>query len=243
MQLLVSVRNRHEAAAASAGGASIVDAKDPAAGPLGPVALDEFRAIVDAVHGSRPVSAALGDAVNAQRLEQDARAYASAGATFVKVGFAGIADAGVIQEMVAAAVRGAVPARCQVVGVAYADHQYAVTVSLDRVLQAIVRAGAHGVLVDTADKDGEPLLRLMSAEVLTRSIRTARAAGLMTAMAGRLTLDDIQRVAACGADVVGVRGAACDGGRLGTIRATKVRALVEAAGSGLKTRPYEDRDV
>ena len=237
MQLLVSVRNRHEAAVAVAGGASIIDAKEPAAGPLGPVALDEFRAIVDAARCSRPVSAALGDAVDAQRVERDARAYASAGATFVKVGLAGLTDAGVIQEMIAGAVRGAVPARCQVVGVAYADHQRAATVSPEHVLRAITRAGAHGVLIDTADKDGEPLLRLMSAEALTRFIRTARAAGLMTAVAGRLTLDDVQRVAACGADIAGVRGAACDGNRLGVIRATRVRGLVEAAGTSLLDSP------
>jgi uncharacterized protein (UPF0264 family) len=151
-----------------------------------------------------------------------------AGATFVKLGFAGIADRAVIQEMVAAAVRGAVLARCQVVGVAYADHQYAATVSPDGVLQAIARAGAHAVLIDTADKDGDSLLRLMSAAALTRWIRTARAAGLMTAVAGRLTLEDVHRVAACGADVLGVRGAACEGDRLGTVRATSVRALVQS---------------
>ena len=228
MHLLVSVRNPHEAAAAVTGGASIVDAKDPAAGPLGAVTLHEFRAIRDAVHHSRPVSAALGDAVDEERLERDARAYASAGAAFVKVGFGGIADAAVIQEMVAAAVRGAVPARCQVVGVAYADHQAAATLPPDCLLEAIARAGAHGVLIDTADKDGAPLLRLMSAEALTRWIRAAKAAGLMTAVAGRVTLADVLRIAECGADVVGVRGAACGGDRLGAVRATSVRALVQS---------------
>jgi uncharacterized protein (UPF0264 family) len=40
MRLLVSVANGDEAAAALAGGADIIDAKDPAAGPLGAVTID-----------------------------------------------------------------------------------------------------------------------------------------------------------------------------------------------------------
>jgi hypothetical protein len=35
-------------------------------------------------------------------------------------------------------------------------------------------------------------------------------------------------VAAAGADIVGVRGAACDGGRTGTVSAARVAALVAA---------------
>ena len=53
MQLLVSVRSAEEAAAALAGGADLIDAKDPAAGPLGPVSLERFREIVVEVAGAR----------------------------------------------------------------------------------------------------------------------------------------------------------------------------------------------
>ena len=45
MHLLVSVRNAEEAAAALAGGADVIDAKDPAAGALGPVPVQVFREI------------------------------------------------------------------------------------------------------------------------------------------------------------------------------------------------------
>ncbi|MFL5577756.1 MAG: (5-formylfuran-3-yl)methyl phosphate synthase, partial [Gemmatimonadaceae bacterium] len=62
MHLLVSVSSAAEAAAALAGGADLVDAKDPSAGALGAVSDGALRGIVAAVSGARPVSAALGDA-------------------------------------------------------------------------------------------------------------------------------------------------------------------------------------
>ena len=45
MQLLVSVTDAIEAAAALDGGADIIDAKDPASGALGAVTVDVFRDI------------------------------------------------------------------------------------------------------------------------------------------------------------------------------------------------------
>ena len=54
MKLLVSVRNATEAAAARAGGADIIDAKEPAAGALGAVRLTTFEDIVDAVADACP---------------------------------------------------------------------------------------------------------------------------------------------------------------------------------------------
>ena len=63
MRLLVSAASAADAVAALDGGAAIIDAKNPVAGPLGPVPFDVFRAIVGAVGGQRPVTAAIGDAV------------------------------------------------------------------------------------------------------------------------------------------------------------------------------------
>ena len=44
MQLLVSVRDGREAATALAGGAEMIDAKEPSRGPLGRVGAEEFGA-------------------------------------------------------------------------------------------------------------------------------------------------------------------------------------------------------
>src|SRR5881397_3803371 len=107
MRLLVSVASAAEVAAALAGGADIVDAKDPRTGALGAVPLDGLRAIHAAVDSARPVTAAIGDAIDEAAIERTAAAFADAGAAFVKVGFAGITRAARVAALIAAARRGA----------------------------------------------------------------------------------------------------------------------------------------
>src|SRR5919201_6318463 len=107
MRLLVSVGGAAEASAALAGGADLVDAKNWSAGALGAVSIDVLREIYEAIAGERPVSAALGDAVNEGAIEDAARAFAAIGSSFVKIGFAGVVDPRRVSALVAAAVRGA----------------------------------------------------------------------------------------------------------------------------------------
>jgi uncharacterized protein (UPF0264 family) len=223
MRLLVSVRDEVEAAAALAGGADIIDAKDPSAGPLGRVSLDALRAIVQRVGGLRPLTAALGDAAREQDVERDAAAFVATGADVVKVGFAGIADVRRIQRLIAAAVSGA---HGRVIAVAYADHRYAESADPEAILGAAIPAGAAGMLVDTADKHGPGLFALMSADAVHRVVSAAHGAGLLAALAGRLAADDLLFARETGADVAGVRGAACDGGRTGCISADRIAHLL-----------------
>ena len=91
MRLLVSVASATEALAALAGGADIIDAKDPLAGALGAVPIAVLTEIRAAVAGERPLTAAIGDAGDEAAIEATACAFAAAGAAVVKVGFAGIA--------------------------------------------------------------------------------------------------------------------------------------------------------
>jgi uncharacterized protein (UPF0264 family) len=221
MQLLVSVKSAEEASAALAGGADIVDAKDPAAGALGAVSLDDFRAIAAAVAGARPLSAALGDAIDEMTLRRSAHTFATAGASFVKVGFAGVAHADRVATLLAAAVRGASASR--VVAVAYADG--AASLSRDRLIGAAARAGARGLLLDTFDKYAGGLRDLLAPRDLAAWVDAAHDAGLFVALAGKLTAIDLPFVRDAGADIAGVRGAACDGARSGRVSATRVRDL------------------
>ena len=85
MNLLVSVSSAEEASAALAGGADIIDAKNPLAGPLGPVAADVLGEIHSAVGGLRPVTAALGDVAREEEAEGAAVRFCSAGAALVKI--------------------------------------------------------------------------------------------------------------------------------------------------------------
>jgi (5-formylfuran-3-yl)methyl phosphate synthase len=238
MRLLVSVRAGDEVAAALAGGADIIDAKEPARGSLGPVSPEVLRAICACLPESVPLSVALGDFT-----APDAVRRALAGAevpgrrapTYLKLGFAGQRSEAVVSSLLASALdatEAATPARPIVVPVAYADHVSAGSPSPEVLLRATMVAGARAFLIDTYMKDGGGLLEWIDLERLRALSAYARSGGLLLAIAGSLDPAALDRVAGL-ADVVGVRGAACRGGREGSVDAGLVRRLRERLGVGL----------
>jgi uncharacterized protein (UPF0264 family) len=224
MKLLVSVASAFDAQAALDGGADLIDAKDPSMGALGAVPLGVFREIASTVRAARPVTAALGDAADEGELERAAREYAVAGSAFVKVGFAGITRELDARRLAAAAVRGAAGTATGVVLVAYADAPCE-DVSRESIVAVASREKAAGVLLDTTDKRGPGLTRLMTIGEISRWVREAHREGLLAALAGRLSSADVTALVDTGADIAGVRGAACDAGRLSSVSAARVRSL------------------
>jgi hypothetical protein len=238
MRLLVSVADVADAHAALAGGADIVDAKDPTRGGLGAVRPGVLRSIHAAVHPHRPVSAALGDAGDERRVTLAARAAAAVGLAFVKIGFGGVTSLGRARTLAAAAVRGARDGHpeARVILTAYADTHRAASVPPAALLELAAHAGAAGVLLDTALKDGGGLFSWLTPDDVHRWIERAHGAGLLTAVAGKLDGTGVRVARELGADVAGVRGAACVGGRGGQVSAERVRALRAEAG-GRRERP------
>ena len=228
MRLLISVASAAEAPAALVGGADIIDAKDSLAGALGAVSVAVLRDIHAAVGGVRPVTAALGDASDEAAIERAAAAFTAAGAAVVKIGFRGITSPARVAALIAAAVRGA-RTRSEdcagVVAAAYADADRSASLAPAVLTEVAARAGADGLLIDTADKRGPGLRRLVAPGALAALVAEAHEAGLFVALAGKLTSDDLPFVRDAGADIAGVRGAACDGGRTGRVAAGKVRLL------------------
>jgi (5-formylfuran-3-yl)methyl phosphate synthase len=228
MKLLVSVADADEAAAACAGGADVIDAKDPAAaGALGPVQLSVLRGIAATVAGGRLLTAALGDVIDRESAEHEARLYASAGAKLVKIGFAGVDDRAHIRSLLEAARRGAEP-EAGIVAVAYADAGSVGSADPSIVLDAAIAAGVTGFLIDTASKNGPGLRELCRPAQIAAWVEAAHRRGLLVALAGRLTIDDLRFARDAGADIAGVRGAACDGGRAGRVVVERVRQLKTA---------------
>lgn len=223
MRLLVSVAGPLDARAALAGGADVIDAKDPGRGALGPVGSDALAAIRRVVGPARPLSAALGDARATVAIESAARMAARVGLAFVKVGFAGVARAARVLRLAEAARDGAGPGS-GVVLVAYADWRRVASLAPARLVAVAAELGAAGVLLDTAHKDA-PLFALESPRTVGAWIEAAHAAGLFAALAGSLTGRDFATARALGADLVGVRGAACRGGRSGPVSVARVAAL------------------
>lgn len=224
MALLVSVADADEAMAALEGGADIIDAKDPARGALGAVRPEVLAEIHTAVGGRAMVTAALGDATDVHRIERAAAEYSGRGASLVKIGFAGVCDARRVDALLAAAVRGCVPGS-GVVAVAYADAATVGSIDAWSLVDVAARSGARGVLVDTADKLGEGLTALWSCTQILSWVAEARGWGLIAALAGKLGPDDFGIVRDAGADVIGVRGAACATERTSRVSADRVRIL------------------
>jgi uncharacterized protein (UPF0264 family) len=224
VQLLVSVRDAVEARAALDGGAGIIDAKEPAAGALGPVSGATLTAIRTVVPAAVPLSAALGDVATAQQVE---RAFLPVlvPLSFVKLGFLGVDDAPTIRRLLALAVErcALLPSAPRVVAVAYADWRETRSLPPSAWPDLLEGTDAGGLLVDTVRKDGGTLRDLMSATELAQLGHRLGRAGRRYAVAGGLQSGDVALVRAAGGQVLGVRGAVCRGGRAGTIDPEMVR--------------------
>ena len=234
MRLLVSVRNAAEATAALAGGADIIDAKEPLHGALGPVADRVLTSIASAAGHAAPMSAALGE-INGDDVMRTASVAGRAGAAFVKVGFAGTRGRSGLADNVHAIAAAAGSA--QLIIVAYADHERAEAPSPDELIEIAEQTDAAGVLLDTYDQSASGLTTLMTARALTTFVLRAKRTGRLVALAGRLTAEDFDRVSEAGADIVGVRSAACSGGRSGVIAADRVRLLRNRLDRASAARP------
>jgi (5-formylfuran-3-yl)methyl phosphate synthase len=211
VKLLVSVVSAEEACRALAGGADIIDVKDPHEGALGAPSPRVLSDAVRAVAAAAPVSVALGDLPDLPHTAAlAARGAALAGARYVKVGLRGVRDLDAAVALIRA-VADAVEPRTSVIAAAYADAPVldppALTPSWLPTL--VQRTGIAGALVDTFVKDGRGLYGWLSESELTELIARTREAGASFAVAGQLRLGELGRVAA---DVVGVRSAVCRGG-------------------------------
>ncbi len=230
MQLLVSVRSALEVEPALAGGADIIDAKEPGRGSLGPVTAAALAEILGRVPPHHPFSVALGDFATTGEVTAALGAIelpSRPGPTFLKLGFSRVQSADLVCELLTAAVRSAsaLGSPPHIIAVAYADTERAGSLSPELICRLAHGAGAAGVLIDTYIKDGTGLLNWWSPAALASWVSKARTAGLLPGLAGALGPDDIACVAAAMPDVLGFRGAACDAGRSGRVSAQRVAML------------------
>jgi (5-formylfuran-3-yl)methyl phosphate synthase len=225
MRLLLSVRDVAEASEAAGAGAHILDVKDPAAGALGRPPAGVVRAIRAVVPEALPISVALGDGPFEPR-EAAAAAVEAAeeGAAFVKVGLRDTlaANAAVTLRV----VRAALPASTRLIVAGFADSARAGSPAASDLPALTEVVGAEGCLLDTAIKDGCGLYHWLDDTALASFVDACRTRRLLCALAGSLTLADLSRLARADPDIVGVRGAACEGDRVrGAVRARRVREL------------------
>lgn len=208
-ELLVSVRCLQEARAALAGGASVIDVKEPLRGSLGRADGPTIAAVVRSVAGRRTVSAALGE------LLDDSPCFPAAGLSFVKWGLAGCggrADWPRALLRAMARLREADPS-CQAVAVAYADWRRADSPRPEEVCAFACDHGCGAFLLDTWRKDGTTLLDYLPLSDVERLCQTCRNGNVRIALAGSLGTAQIRLLRATAPDWFAVRGAVCRGGR------------------------------
>ncbi|MGI9041225.1 MAG: (5-formylfuran-3-yl)methyl phosphate synthase [Gemmatimonadales bacterium] len=230
MRLLVSVRSAEEAAAALEGGADVIDAKEPGLGALGAVSPAVLLEIADCVPTGVPLSLALGDlgspAAVRRAITQVALARRKA-PIYLKLGFGQVDSPSEVARLLKSAVlaMGSSLPGGLLIAAAYADHTRAGALPPAVISSLAVEAGAAGVLLDTAVKDGRGLLEWLPRPALGQWISEVRGAGLLAALAGSLAIEVIPLVVSLRPDILGVRGAACDGGREGRVSPSRVRRL------------------
>jgi len=230
--LLVSPRDEEEALEAVAGGADIIDVKNPAEGSLGanfPWIIKRIRRLVPR---NIEVSAAIGDMPNLPGTASLAALGAAvSGVNYVKVGLLGpriFDDAVSLMRSVVRTVK-EYKRKVKVVAAAYADWERAGTIDPLLVPDIARKSGAQVAMIDTRVKDGKRLFDFLSLDKLSVFVERSHGMGILSALAGSLQKDDIPVLAKLEVDVIGVRRAAVEGiDRVsGRISRRKVRELAE----------------
>ena len=233
MRLMISVLSEEEAREALLGGAEILDVKNPAEGSLGAQSPEVIRNIKTLSSGSVEISAAIGDMPNLPGTAALAALGAAAcGADYVKVGLYGTqgkADAEILLREVQKAVR---DSDASIIAAAYADFHRAGTLNPEYLPRIAASAGVKGCLLDTAIKDGHTLFDFLQPSMIRLLIEQAHEEGLMFGLAGSLSEKDLLLARELGADVVGIRSAACQNNqRDGTLESGRIRKLRQVSNS------------
>lgn len=256
MRLLLTVTRAGEVPVALDAGADLVDVKDPARGSLGWPGREVLGRVAARLRGRAPLGAPLGDGPHAPReLAARVEAAARADAAYLKLGLlrrAADADGAAATRADASgpersarhgpdpaevlrsarrALAGAGPGgtSAALMAVTFADAPPGAAPVPERAVETAAAAGADGVMLDTLGKAGGSIVERLGVSRLRRWVRAARAEGLRTALAGGLSAPDLRRLRGADPDVVGVRGAACEGGRAGRLDPARCRALRRAA--------------
>jgi (5-formylfuran-3-yl)methyl phosphate synthase len=219
--LLASVRSSEEAIDAAQAGAELIDLKEPGAGALGGVSIDEITRIVDTLRARypvKPISATIGDVPTDALDEIAARVIevSQAGVDYVKVGvMPGPAARRCLIEL------SNLPAA--VMPVLLCDEGIDVELA-----NFAAERGFAGIVFDTALKDGRTLFDCVAMDTLKACLSAAGARGGMTGLAGSLGWAQLAQIRELAPDIVGFRTALCDGGRSARLDPVRVAQWADA---------------
>lgn len=232
MKLLVSPINVEEARIACAGGADIIDVKNPREGSLGA----NFPWVIQSVKSAvtKPVSATIGDFNHKPGTASLAALGAAvAGAEYIKVGLFDVQSTEQAWEMaenITKAVKRYDPGRKVVIS-GYSDYMRIHSISPFELPQIAGDAGADVVMMDTGIKDGRSTFEFLGIDELREFVNLAHQQGLEAALAGTLKFEDLDALKSIAPDIIGVRGCVCGGNRNASIKAELVEQLKKEMGT------------
>jgi (5-formylfuran-3-yl)methyl phosphate synthase len=203
--MLASVTGPTEAEIAIAGGADLIDLKDPSQGAFGALTPAAIKEAVKIIAGRRPVSAVAGDLpMEPAKLFGAASLIAETGVDYVKIGFRP-------SEAFAACTEALAPltAKVHLVAAFFAD-QGPIDVTA---LALLARHGFKAAMLDTAEKGAGRLMTHLSIADLSRFVEACREASLLSGLAGALETPDIARLLLLHPGFLGFRSALCQAGR------------------------------
>jgi uncharacterized protein (UPF0264 family) len=226
--LLVSVRDAREALAALEGGAHIIDVKEPRRGSLGAADATAIEAVVRAVAGRAPVTAAAGELID---LLHTPVPPMPDGVSLFKIGLAGCRDLPHWQlrwREAMAALWTKPNAPSQAVAVVYADWRTAVAPPPEEVLCTASEFGCPALLVDTWSKSSGTLFDHWPAHDLHAFVEEVRSHDMYIVLAGSLVGECLAAASQLRPDLVAVRTAVCKADRAGPISRQRVAAVRKA---------------
>ena len=228
-KILVSVRNPHEAALAAAN-CDIVDLKEPANGPLGAVGHDVADTCMSVLPAETPVSLALGELVHNSADTHDFKHIAqfankhNSRSIYVKMGLSQL-DGDESWQGEWLSMMDLLPPSVKRVVVAYADNVAARSPDVMSLMRFAIEVKADAFLIDTYDKRGGHLFDHISEQQTDTIITTLGRAGVPVALAGSITVDLIETYCGRCPDIWAMRGAVCDGGRVGQLSVKKIEMI------------------
>jgi (5-formylfuran-3-yl)methyl phosphate synthase len=228
---LASVRDEAEAAIALLARADVIDLKEPRRGALGALDPETTPGIVSLVGGRVAVSATIGDlpmqpeTISAAVLEK-----AACGVDYVKFGLFPDADAQRCLDALHPVAQ-----RVNLIVVIFADR----LPDFDAVAEAAAM-GATGIMLDTADKGSGSLLAHLDPCQLASFVAQAKSHGLTVGLAGSLAAADVPKLLPLAPDLLGFRGALCNGSRgaaLDPAACAAIRALIPENRPAAESKP------
>jgi len=185
------------------------------------VSIDDIAVIVDLLRARfpvKPISATIGD-VPTEALDEITRRVievSNTGVDYVKVGVTpGLAAHACLTTLAS------LPAA--VVPVLLCDE------GIDtELVRFAAELGFAGIVFDTAKKTGQTIFDCVDLETLKACLRTARASGGMTGLAGSMNWTHVALIHELAPDIAGFRTALCDNGRVSRLDPARVAQWAEA---------------